>query len=82
MKQYAAGYRESKESLLDVLRDLKDRNMPSPKLCIVDGVIGFWNAIRTVYPAAEKQRCLVHKTANVMGKLPNSMEIQYEITDS
>ena len=66
----AGGYRESAESWLEVLRDLKERGMPSPKLCIGDGALGFWKAIRQVYPAADHQRCWVHKTANVLDKLP------------
>ncbi len=68
------GYRESTESWLEVLRDLKERNMPSPKLCIGDGALGFWKAISEVYPEAEKQRCWVHKTANVLDKLPKSVQ--------
>jgi len=68
------GYRESTESWLEVLRDLKERHMPSPKLCIGHGALGFWKALREVYPAAEKQRCWVHKTANVLDKLPKSIQ--------
>ena len=68
------GYRESTESWLEVLRDLKERHMPSPKLCIGDGALGFWKALREVYPTAEKQRCWVHKTANVLDKLPKSIQ--------
>ncbi|RDD30303.1 hypothetical protein CR161_06030 [Prosthecochloris sp. ZM] len=50
------GYRESTESWLEVLRDLKERNMASPNLCIGDGALCFWKAIREVYPEAEHQR--------------------------
>ena len=71
----AGGYRESAESWLEVLRDPKERGrMPSPKLCIGDGALGFWKAIRQVYPAADHQRCWVHKTANVLDKLPKSVQ--------
>ena len=68
------GYRESTESWLEVLRDLKERNMPSPNLCIGDGALGFRKAVREVYPEAEHQRCWVHKTANVLDKLPKSVQ--------
>lgn len=68
------GYRESTESWLEVLRDLKERGMPSPKLCIGDGALGFWKAIRQVYPATDHQRCWVHKTANVLDKMPKSIQ--------
>jgi len=70
----ACGYRESAESRLELLRDLKERGMPSPKLCIGDGALGFWKAIGQVYPAAERQRCWVHKTANVLDKMPKSVQ--------
>ena len=68
------GYRESAESWLELLRDLKERGMPSPKLCIGDGALGFWKAIRQVYPHAEHQRCWVHKTANILDKLPKTVQ--------
>jgi putative transposase len=48
--------------------------MPSPKLCIGDGAFGFWKAIRQVYPHAEHQRCWVHKTANILDKLPKTVQ--------
>lgn len=70
----SGGYRESTESWLEVLRDLKERGMPSPKLCIGDGALGFWKAVSDVYPDAEHQRCWVHKTANVLDKLPKSIQ--------
>jgi len=68
------GYRESTESWLEVLRDLKERNMASPNLCIGDGALGFWKAIREVYPEAEHQRCRVYKTANALDKIPKSVQ--------
>ena len=70
----SGGYRESAESWLELLRDLKERGMPSPKLCIGDGALGFWKAIGQVYPTAERQRCWVHKTANVLDKMPKSIQ--------
>jgi len=67
------GYRESAESWKCLLRDLKDRGMPEFKLAIGDGALGFWKAVKDVYPRAEWQRCWVHKTANILDKLPKSV---------
>ena len=67
------GYRESTDSWLSLLRDLKARGMPAPRLAIGDGALGFWAALRQVYPETEEQRCWVHKTANVLNKLPKSL---------
>ena len=64
------GYRESTESWLSLLRDLQQRGMPAPKLATGDGALGFWAALRQVYPTTEEQRCWVHKIANVLDKLP------------
>jgi putative transposase len=68
------GYRESTESWKTLLRDLKRRGMPEPKLAIADGALGFWAALRDVYPEAEEQRCWVHKIANVLDKLPKRLQ--------
>jgi transposase-like protein len=68
------GYRESTESWATVLRDLKRRGMPAPKLAIADGALGFWAALRDVYPETEEQRCWVHKLANVLDKLPKRLQ--------
>jgi putative transposase len=68
------GYRESTESWKTLLRDLKQRGMPAPKLAIADGALGFWAALRDVYPEAEEQRCWVHKIANVLDKLPKRLQ--------
>lgn len=68
------GYRESTESWATVLRDLKRRGMPAPKLAMADGALGFWAALRTVYPETEDQRCWVHKIANVLDCLPKRMQ--------
>ncbi len=68
------GYRESTESWKTLLRDLKRRGMPEPKLAIADGALGFWTALRDVYPEAEEQRCWVHKIANVLDKLPKRLQ--------
>ena len=72
----AGGHRESTESWRTLLRDLKERGMPSPKLCIGDGNLGFWNAITDIYPSAQHQRCWIHKTANILDKLPKSVQPQ------
>jgi putative transposase len=68
------GYRESTESWLSLLRDLKRRGMPAPKLATGDGALGFWAALRQVYPQTQEQRCWVHKIANVLDKLPKRMQ--------
>lgn len=68
------GYRESTESWKTLLRDLKRRGMPAPKLAIADGALGFWAALRDIYPEAEEQRCWVHKIANVLDKLPKRLQ--------
>jgi transposase-like protein len=68
------GYRESTESWATLLRDLKRRGLPAPRLAVADGALGFWAALRQVYPEAEEQRCWVHKIANVLDKLPNRLQ--------
>ena len=68
------GYRESTESWLSLLRDLKRRGMLAPKLAIGDGALGFWAALRQVYPQTQEQRCWVHKIANVLDKLPKRVQ--------
>lgn len=69
------GYRESQESWLEVLRDLKKRGLEvGPKLATGDGALGFWAALRQVYPQTREQRCWVHKEANVLNKLPKSQQ--------
>jgi putative transposase len=67
------GYRESTESWAGFLRDLKKRGMRAPELAIGDGALGFWGAIRDVFPATRHQRDWVHKTANVLDSLPKSV---------
>jgi len=68
------GYRESTESWASVLRDLKRRGMAAPVLAIGDGNLGFWAALRDVYPETKKQRCWKHKIANVLDKLPKRLQ--------
>ena len=69
------GYRESTASWEEVLTDLRQRGLSlSPKLAIGDGSLGFWNAMEKHHPDCQHQRCWVHKTANVMEKIPKSMQ--------
>jgi putative transposase len=68
------GYRESTDSWLSLLRDLKQRGMPAPRLAIGDGALGFWAALRQVYPGTKEQRCWVHKIANILDKLPKRVQ--------
>jgi transposase-like protein len=71
----ADGYRESKQSWLELLLDLKQRGLTvPPKLAIGDGALGFWAALREVFPETREQRCWVHKTANVLNKMPKSVQ--------
>jgi putative transposase len=67
------GYRESTESWAELLRDLKRRGMRAPVLAVGDGALGFWAAARDVFPGTRWQRDWVHKTANVLDALPNSV---------
>jgi transposase-like protein len=68
----ADGYRESAESWADLLRDCARRGMRAPVLAAGDGALGFWSAVREVFPATREQRCWFHKTANVLAALPKS----------
>src|SRR5690348_9649564 len=68
----ADGYRESAESWADLLRDCARRGMRAPVLAVGDGALGFWGALREVFPQARAQRCWFHKIANVLGALPKS----------
>ena len=69
------GFRESKESWKDILRDLKRRGLKlHPKLAIGDGSLGFWAAISEEYSDTKHQLCWIHKTVNVLDKLPDSLQ--------
>ena len=69
------GYRESELSWAEVLRDLRSRGLEvDPKVAVGDGALGFWAAVQKVFPTTRPQRCWVHKTANVLNKLPQSMQ--------
>ncbi len=68
------GYRESTESWLDVLRDLSSRGMQAPMVAVGDGALGFWAALREVWPQTREQRDWVHRLGNVLDKLPKRVQ--------
>ena len=68
----ADGFRESTESWADLLRSCKRRGMRAPVLAVGDGALGFWAAVREVFPETKEQRCWWHKMANVLNCLPKS----------
>ena len=71
----ADGYRESEQSWLTLLVDVKQRGLKlDPKLATGDGALGFWKALPQVFPSTREQRCWVHKTANVLDKLPTRLQ--------
>lgn len=71
----AEGYRESAQSWRELLLDVKNRGLSqAARLAIGDGALGFWAALREIYPATREQRCWVHKTANVLNKMPKSIQ--------
>jgi putative transposase len=71
------GYRESEQSWKELLLDLQSRGLAhGPTLAIGDGALGFWKALRQVYGQTRWQRCWVHKTANVLDKLPKDLQPQ------
>jgi len=69
------GYRESKLSWREMLRDLKAHGLSHiPALAVGDGALGFWAALREEWPSAREQRCWVHKTANILDKMPKGIQ--------
>jgi putative transposase len=68
------GHRESTESWADLLRTCKRRGMRAPVLAVGDGALGFWAAVRDVFPETREQRCWFHKIANVLNALPKSAQ--------
>jgi transposase-like protein len=70
----ADGYRESTDSWADLLRDLKRRGMRAPMIAVGDGALGFWAALRDVWPTTREQRDWVHKVANTLDALPKSVQ--------
>jgi putative transposase len=72
---FQVGIRESAQSWRELLVDLKARGLViAPELAIGDGALGFWKALEAVSPTTRHQRCTVHKTANVLDKLPKSVQ--------
>ncbi len=75
------GYRESAQSWRELLLEAKQRGLSAdPSLATGDGALGFWAALREIYPATREQRCWVHKTANVLNKLPQSIQAKAKAT--
>ncbi len=71
----ADGYRESTQSWRELLLDAQKRGLRAePKVATGDGALGFWAALREIYPTTKEQRCWVHKTANVLNKMPKSVQ--------
>lgn len=69
------GYRESEASWLEVLTDLRNRGLDQPpRRAVGDGALGFWAALNKIFAGTRHQRCWVHKTANVLEKLPKVMQ--------
>jgi len=68
------GYRESKESWAETLRDLRNRGLEAPMVAAGDGALGLWAALDEVYPTTEHQRCWNHRITNVQAKLPKRLQ--------
>ena len=68
----ADGFRESSQSWADLLRSCRRRGMTAPVLAVGDGALGFWKALREVFPATREQRCWFHVSSNVLAALPKS----------
>jgi len=69
------GYRESEQSWSELLLSVKQRGLvTAPKIAVGDGALGFWAALRKIFPETREQRCWVHKTANVLNKMPKSVQ--------
>ena len=83
IKEFVAiedGYRESEQSWLMALRDLKQRGLEiGPELAVGDGALGFWKALPKVYGQTRSQRCWVHKTKNVLNCLPKNLQSKAKV---
>ena len=73
------GFRESTDSWLFLLRQLRDRGLSAPSLAVGDGALGFWNAVDEVFPSVQHQRCWFHKMGNVLDKLPKSQQANAKV---
>lgn len=71
-----SGYRESTESWLEVLRNLRDRGLAPPLTAMGDGALGLWAALDQVFPTTEHQRCWNHRVLNVQNKLPKRLQAE------
>jgi transposase-like protein len=72
----ADGYRESTDSWAELLRSLRDRGLSAPVLATGDGALGFWSALRDVFPGTKEQRCWVHASANILDAMPKRVQPQ------
>lgn len=70
------GYRESKESWAEILRDLRNRGLEAPLVATGDGALGLWAALDEIYPTTEHQRCWNHRITNVQAKLPKRYQAE------
>jgi transposase-like protein len=72
---FQVGVRESTQSWRELLVDLTARGLSvAPEIAVGDGAMGFWKALEEIFPTTRHQRCWVHKTVNVMDKLPKSVQ--------
>jgi transposase-like protein len=79
---FTDGARESAQDWRELLLDLQNRGLviapelavAKPALAVADGALGFWKALGELWPTTREQRCWVHKTANVLNKLPKSQQ--------
>ena len=72
---FQVGVRESAQSWRELLVEVKRRGLTiAPELAVGDGALGFWTALDAIYPGTRHQRCWVHKTANVLNKVPKSVQ--------
>ena len=77
---FTDGYRESTQSWRELLLDLKARGLNTPpKLAVGDGALGFWAALREVFAQTKGQRCWVHKTANILNKMPKALQAKAKV---
>lgn len=72
---FQVGVRESAQSWRELLVDVQKRGLKvGPELAVADGALGFWKALDEIFPGARHQRCWFHKTANVLNKVPRSVQ--------
>ena len=76
---FQVGVRESAQSWRELLVDLKARGLAvAPEIAVGDGALGFWKALEEIFPTTRHQRCWVHKIANVLNKVPKSVQPSHE----